>query len=146
MSVTIHETDEELANCTDDVPFFDFSNETHKIKVTKCYDGDTLYCIFKHDGRYQQFKIRMYGYNSAEMRQSTKLSDEEREANKARAIAAKERLESLVMDKYVYLRCDEMDKYGRILGTVYVELDDDKSVNDMMVEEGYGEPYFGGTK
>ena len=39
----------------------------------------------------------------------------------------------------------EFDKYGRLLVNVY-NLVDKKSVNDMMVEEGFGKMYDGGTK
>ena len=40
----------------------------------------------------------------------------------------------------------KFDKYGRLLGTVKLNHSDKKTVNDIMVEEGHGYPYYGGTK
>lgn len=141
----ISETKEELLNCKD-CQYFTFNNQTHLVKVIKCYDGDTLYCVFKHDGDYYKFRIRMNGYDTAEMKPSKKIPEQERVEIKRRALEAKKRLEELTMDDLVYLECDKFDKYGRILGVVKKNLDDEKSVNDIMVEEGHGVVYHGGTK
>ena len=46
----------------------------------------------------------------------------------------------------VFLKCGEFDKYGRLLGTIYVNQTDEKSVNDLMIENGYAYEYHGGTK
>ena len=143
--MNILETEDELKNC-EECQYFSFSGQTHLIKVIKCYDGDTLYCIFKHDGGYYKFKIRMDGYDTAEMKPSRKIPDQERDEIKKRALEAKKRLEELTMNQLVYLECREFDKYGRILGVIKRELDDKKSVNDMMIEEGHGVVYHGGTK
>ena len=37
-------------------------------------------------------------------------------------------------------------KYGRLLGWLYLGIDADKSLNELMIEEGYAWPYDGGTK
>ena len=41
------------------------------------------------------------------------------------------------------MHCLERDKYGRLLGDLYVE---GRSVGDILVEEGLACPYDGGTK
>ena len=46
----------------------------------------------------------------------------------------------------VYIKCGEFDKYGRLLGELRVNLEDDKSVNQQMIDNGYGYEYHGGTK
>jgi endonuclease YncB( thermonuclease family) len=144
MNPKIHENDEELNNNTL-CDFFTFNN-VHLTKVIKCYDGDTIHCIFKHDGKYQKFKVRLLGYDSCEMKQSKKLESHIRDALKLKAKLAKEKLEELLLNKNVYLFCQGQDKYGRILGIIKLNLDCEKSINDIMIEEGFGYKYEGKTK
>lgn len=142
----IKETTKELNRCSPDTSFFTLNDEIHLAKVVKCYDGDSVHCIFKHNKKYFKFNIRMYGYDSPEMRLSTKIPTKERNAMKEKAVLAKKRLEELVLNKCVYLYCMKFDKYGRLLGTIKLNNNDKKTVNDIMVEEGHGYPYYGGTK
>lgn len=142
--MNILESVEELDKYDLNTSEFSFENEIHLAKVVSCYDGDTMHCIFKHDGKYQKFDIRMFGYDSPEMKPSKKLSN--RDQIKEKGELAKQRLEELILNKYVYLYCGKFDKYGRILGVVKLSLDSEKTINDIMVEEGHGYTYFGGTK
>jgi len=149
--MNILETEEELSkysskNYKDNIEIFSFKNQVHIAKIVDCYDGDTITCVFKHNGSYFKFKIRMLGYDSPEMKPSKKIPEEEREKIKELAIVAKKRLEELILNKNVYIFCDDFEKYGRILGTIKITLDDEKSVNDIMLEEGHGYSYNGGTK
>ena len=144
--MSIKETPEELNEFSKNTPLFNFNNEMHLAKVVKCYDGDTIHCIFKHDDKYQKFSIRMYSYDTPELRPSKNIPQKERLLEIKKAKEAKKRLQELILDKLVYLECKGFDKYGRILGIVKLSLDDKKSVNDMMVEEGFGKLYFGGSK
>jgi len=143
---SIIETEIELNKCSKDVPFFNFKDEIHLARVTKCYDGDTVHCIFKHNNRYSKFHIRMWKYDSPEMRQSKKKPMNERLLEKKLALDAKKKLEELVLNKNVYLFCKGMDKYGRILGVIKLNLKDKESINDIMIQEGHGYEYYGGTK
>lgn len=143
----IMETNEELSKCSNNnTPFFNFDNELHLAKVVYCYDGDTLHCIFKHDNKYQKFIIRMYGYDSEEIRQSKSLDEESRQQAKEKAYNARDRLAELVLNKNIYIICKKMDKYGRILAEIKLNLDDKKTINEIMVEEGHGYRYYGGLK
>lgn len=146
MSISIQETRDELLQCENNRPYFDFADQIHLCKVVKCYDGDTIHCIFKHDGDYYKFKIRMYAYDTAEMRPSRSIPQNIREKEISKAKEAKKRLEELILNKIVYLYCKGYDKYGRILGVIKIDENDEKSVNDIMVEEEHGVPYYGGTK
>ena len=49
-------------------------------------------------------------------------------------------------NQLVYIKCGGFDKYGRLLGTIYINKDDDKSVNDIMIENNHGYEYHGGKK
>lgn len=79
---------------------------------------------------------------------------------KAAALEARNRLMEMCFKKIVYVEFHDFDKYGRLLATVYplrhtestrpvtrnIISRGTKSLNAIMVEEGYGVPYNGGTK
>lgn len=145
--MSYEETIDELNNYDkNNTEFFSLKGETHLSKIIKCYDGDTLHCIFKHNGKYQKFKVRMFGYDSAEMRPSKSIPEKIRKIEINKAILAKEKLSDLILDKLVFLECIGFDKYGRLLANVKLNIDDEITINDLMINEGYGVPYFGGTK
>ena len=144
-NLDIIETETELFECKD-CPVFTFDGEIHLAKVVKCYDGDTLHCIFKHNNKYNIFHVRMYGYDSPEIKPSKTIPENERNKIIVSAKDAKRRLEELTLNKNIYLFCKEFDKYGRLLGIIKTNIDDNKSINDIMIEECHGYAYYGGTK
>ena len=135
---------EKLNSFSKKTPKFSLQNLYKICKVVDVYDGDTIKVVFEHNGEYNKWTIRMYGYDSPEMRPSKKL--ENRDEIKKKAIESKEYLKSLVLNKPILLHCLDFDKYGRILGNIYTENYGDKCINDHMIEMNYGYPYFGGTK
>jgi endonuclease YncB( thermonuclease family) len=89
----------------------------------------------------------MYGYDSPEMKPSR--SDPNRDEIKKKAKYAKKLLEEKILNKIVILQCGKWDKYGRLLGTIYVKggcLSKRENVNVWMVDNNLGKPYFGGKK
>ena len=50
------------------------------------------------------------------------------------------------MYQLVYLKCGGFDKYGRLLGELFVNQEDEISVNQQMIDNNYGYVYHGGTK
>ena len=70
-------------------------------------------------------------------------------AEKALGLEAKEYLKKALKDaKSVVIKTEKMDsseKYGRILGWVYVD-GNTVSINDMMINDGYAWGYLGDTK
>ena len=64
------------------------------------------------------------------------------------AIHARNYLKSLIMNdnQLVYVKCGEFDKYGRLLGTIFINKKDKVSVNEMMINNNFGYVYDGGTK
>jgi endonuclease YncB( thermonuclease family) len=125
---------------------FSLNGKFKLCKVVDVYDGDTCKVVFKAKGKIYRWNVRMYGYDSPEMRVS--LSKPDRELIKARAIEARDHLINLVQkpNQLVYIRCGEFDKYGRLLGTLYLSKDIEVSVNEMMINAGHGTAYYGGTK
>ena len=127
-------------------PVFTLEGDMKLCKVVDIYDGDTIKVVFMDNNRINKWNIRMEGYDSPEMRPSRKL--ENRDEIKKKAIEAKNYLKSLIMNEnqLVYLKCGKFDKYGRLLGYVYINEEDTESVNEMMIKNNHAYEYHGGTK
>ncbi len=126
--------------------YFSFVGKTFYARACNIYDGDTFSIIFLHNNEVIKYRCRCIGYDSPEMKPS--LSNPNREKEKALAILAKNRLIELLSKHesgLVFIECFEFDKYGRILVKVY-NMIDEKSINEIMVEEGHGKNYDGGKK
>ena len=135
-----------LLKSTNDTPMFSLEGEMKLCKVVDVYDGDTCKVVFKMKDKLYRWNVRMDGYDSPEMRVSK--SNPNRDAIKQKAISARDYLISLVQnkDQLVYIKCGSFDKYGRLLGTLYVKKTDKVSVNELMIQKGFGYSYHGGTK
>ena len=108
--------------------------------IAKCvdvYDGDSITVVFKFNGKFQQFSIRMAGYDTPEVRTKNELEKEY-------GLRAKQALSDKVLDKLIWINCGEFDKYGRLLGTITTM--DGLNINNFMTANRYGYPYDGGTK
>ena len=114
-------------------------------KVVDVYDGDTCKVVFRHCRKLYRWDIRMNGYDSPEMRLPRDCPN--RVVKKQLAIDAQKYLKKLLKEKpLVYIRCGKFDKYGRLLGDIFINKKDKISVNELMVANGYGYKYHGGTK
>ena len=61
------------------------------------------------------------------------------------AVKARDFLRELILDKIVVIECLDFDKYGRLLGNLYIE-GNEMSISNMMIEKGFAKAYDGGTK
>jgi len=136
----------ELEKCNNDIETFSLNGEYKLCKVVNVYDGDTCKVVFDFNGCLTKWNIRMEGYDSPEMRISK--NDPYREEKKIKAIKAKEYFKNLVMNdkQLVYIKCGEFDKYGRLLGHLYLNKNDQISVNELMIDNNFGYVYNGGKK
>jgi endonuclease YncB( thermonuclease family) len=128
------------------MPCFSFIGESFLGIPANIYDGDTLSIIFVYNGKPVKYRCRALGYDSPEMKPL--LSKPNREAEKKLAYAAKDRFVELLTkhpDKNIFIKCYEFDKYGRILVEIWNYVDKE-SINNIMINEGHGKPYEGGTK
>ena len=125
-------------------PTFSLKDSFKVCKIVDVYDGDTVRGVFENNGVYNKWTIRMYGYDSPEIRPSRKL--ENRDEIKKKAKESRDYLKSKILGKMVFLHCLDFDKYGRVLANIYSDDLGETSINDHMVEMNYGYPYFGGTK
>ena len=112
-------------------------------KVTNVVDGDTIDVDIDlgFDISYSQ-RVRLAGIDTPESRTSDKVE-------KVLGLEAKEYLKYKLKDaKLIVIKTelpDSSEKYGRILGWVYVD-GNTVSVNDQMIEDGYAWGYLGETK
>jgi micrococcal nuclease len=112
-------------------------------KVTGVVDGDTIDVDIDlgFNVSFSQ-RVRLAGIDTPESRTTDK-------AEKALGLEAKEYLKSKLKDaKEVVIKTEKPDsseKYGRILGWLYVD-GNTISVNDQMIEDGYAWGYLGDTK
>ena len=112
-------------------------------KVEGVVDGDTIDVLIDlgFDILFAS-RVRLAGIDTPESR--TKDLNE-----KALGLEAKEYLKKQLKDaKSVVIKTDKMDsseKYGRILGWIYVD-NNTVSLNDQMIEDGYAWGYLGDTK
>lgn len=112
-------------------------------KVTNVVDGDTIDVEIDlgFSVSYAQ-RLRLAGIDTPESRTTDKME-------KALGLEAKDYLKSKVKDaKDIIVKTEKPDsseKYGRILGWVYVD-GSTKSINEQMIEDGYAWGYLGETK
>ena len=109
-----------------------------KCKVISVYDGDTIpvAAYLKSDPQCYKFKVRLNGIDSPEMRGSS--SNE-----KQHALQSRDALKEIIMDKIITLDITGLEKYGRILATVY---HNGENMNQWMLDNRFAIPYDGGTK
>jgi micrococcal nuclease len=112
-------------------------------EVKNVVDGDTIDVIIDlgFDVLFAS-RVRLAGIDTPESRTTDK-------AEKALGLEAKEYLKKHLKDaKSVVIRTEKMnssEKYGRILGWIYVN-GESESVNNKMINDGYAWGYLGETK
>jgi endonuclease YncB( thermonuclease family) len=129
------------------IPYFSFEGKKYYARPCNIYDGDTFSIIFEiESGEIIKYRCRCLGYDTPEMKPS--LSNPNREKEKSLALIAKKRFTDLLNANslgLILVECHGFDKYGRILVTIYNNVDE-MSVNELMIIEGHGKPYDGGKK
>jgi micrococcal nuclease len=112
-------------------------------QVTKVVDGDTIDVDIDlgFSISYSQ-RLRLAGIDTPESRTADKFE-------KTLGLESKDYLKYKLKDaKEVVVKTEKPDsseKYGRILGWIYVD-GNTKSINEQMIEDGYAWGYMGETK
>ena len=104
-------------------------------KINKVIDGDTVDIdIDLGFNIIISQRVRLSGIDAPETR--TKNLEE-----KVNGLESKRWLEEkLTTDKPMFIRTEKDDKYGRILGWIYIG-EDNIPINTHMIKEGYAKPY-----
>lgn len=104
----------------------------YNARCTQVYDGDSITVDidlgFNHWMLNQ--KIRLFGINTPEVRGAERLS----------GLIARDRLRGLIEGRDIILAShrDRAGKYGRWLGTIYI---DDININKLLLDEGLATIY-----
>ena len=117
-------------------------------EITKVLDGDTIDVIIDLGfDLYKKERVRVAGVDTPEKRTT---NDEEKELGIDATNWLKKQLEDAIAGEEDLVIRTELEggfgKYGRLLGWLYLGIDAEKSLNEMMIEEGYAWAYDGGTK
>jgi micrococcal nuclease len=112
-------------------------------KVEKVVDGDTIDVVIDLGFSIMYAsRVRLAGIDTPESRTTDKME-------KALGLESKAYLASRINSaKNVVIKTEKLDsseKYGRILGWIYLD-GDSKSVNTEMIEKGYAWGYLGDSK
>ena len=139
-------------------PLFSFNGVNGMSRVVDITDGDTIKAIINFKDEYYKIIVRLNNIDTCE----TKSKSEE---NKNLGISAKKRLYNLITNKtietndkklikqelndncyLIYLKCYDFDKYGRVLGDIYKNENDDLSFSSILINEKLAYIYGGKTK
>ena len=125
------------SNVNDAPDFSDcMNNQTVDANVVSVYDGDTIKVIFPLHGVLYKWNCRLSGVDTPELRTRN-------ENEKAYGYVVRDKLREKILNKVVRVSCGDLDKYGRLLVTVFME---DENVNQWLITSDYAFAYDGGTK
>ena len=117
------------------------------VSIDRVVDGDTIdVTIDLGFDLYKKERVRVAGVDTPEKR--TRDLDEKELGIDATNWMKKNLEDTIDGDDELIIRTElkgGVGKYGRLLGWLYVG-DDDVSLNEQMIGEGYAWPYDGGTK
>ena len=120
----------------------------YNAKLDRVVDGDTVDALVDLGfDTWKKVRIRMMGMNAPESR--TRDLEE-----KKRGLAAKNRLIELLGDGNFILESHGVGKYGRCLGTLFVNdleegvngVANTLNVNKQLISEGHATEYYGGKR
>ena len=136
----------ELESCSiENTPKFSFqTNGKVPCKVLNVYDGDTIDIAMKHDGNVSAFKVRLAGIDTPELKPGKDVANRQNIIESG--ISAKDFLQNMVFNKILPIEIIGQEKYGRLLGKLYIDRGTNVSVNDILVLSGHAKVYDGGKK
>ena len=107
-------------------------------KIIEVYDGDTVKAIFPLNGILYKWNCRLTDIETPEIRTKSKIE-------KAYGYKVRDFLKEKILNKVVTLQCGKLDKYGRLLVSIYYD-NESNSVNQWLINNNYAFEYNGGTK
>ena len=145
-------------NVNNSYPIFSLNGEYLLGKCVDVYDGDTVKIVMpliidgKISNKLFRWNCRINRVDTPEIR--TKNIKEKDYAKQVR-----DNLRIKILNKMVYVKCLDFDKYGRLLTEIYVDEDynytninkdncEEKLLNisNWLITNNYAKEYFGGTK
>jgi len=158
-----------------DISDFSFEGVFTICKVVDIYDADTVRVIFHHNNKIIKLKIRLSGCDASEMfpkKKDIERKHLDRKDEMKKARIARNRMVQLVTsvdiklddykydkkdikritemislnEKLIYIQCLNYGKYGRVLGTLYLDKEKKQCVNNILLEECHAVVYNGGSR
>lgn len=105
-------------------------------KVIKVYDGDTITLGTIWKGKKYKFSIRLNGIDTPELRTKNEIE-------KRAGYFVRDQLRNKIDGRVVRIEIIDYDKYGRILGEVYLGTE---KISEWLLKNRYCVKYGGGTK
>jgi endonuclease YncB( thermonuclease family) len=135
MAVEPHNLEELAAATYANTKPFNYDGKSYMVKVVKVYDADTITVAFSPSQgmAIHRYQVRLLGYDSPEMKSKNPLE-------KKWAHNLQKYVNSLVGGSICRLECEKMDKYGRILGRLYI-LKEGACLNDRLLATKICKPY-----
>ena len=129
---------------------FSLENERKIGKCVDVYDGDTIQVVFQLQTELFRWTCRLTGIDTPEIRTRNKTE-------KQFGYTVRNYLREKILNKMVVIECGEFDKYGRLLGKIYLKQEkdaqsggdnenSDSSINQWLIDNEYAFAYDGGTK
>lgn len=122
---------------------FSFEGRECLGKVVDVYDGDTVKIVFplseKEPERLYRWNCRLINVDTPEIR--TKNLKE-----KTYAKLVRDKLREKILNKLVYVKCLDFDKYGRLLVEIFDNEKCEECINNWLILNEYAKKYDGGTK
>jgi len=131
----------------DEVEDIPYQNQRVQCRICSVYDGDSFTGLLDFHGYPVKIKIRLLGVDAPEKIPRGVKDEELRELEKRAAIMVRDRVSHIIQDKLVAIEMVDLDKYGRILSNIYINVDDgEQSLADWLITNGYVRPYRGQKK
>ena len=126
---------------------FSLENERKLGKCVHVYDGDTIQVVFPLQTELFRWTCRLSGVDTPEIRTRNNIE-------KQFGYDVRNNLREKILNKMVIIECGEFDKYGRLLGKIFLQEENNNqigggknlSINDWLIENKYAFPYDGGKK
>jgi endonuclease YncB( thermonuclease family) len=120
----------QLNNLTMECPIFSLDGEFCLGYCVKAYDGDTCTININTKIGIHQWKVRLNNFDAPEFK--THNIEE-----KKHAIVCRDILLELIHNKYCIVKCDKWEKYGRLLGTIFIRTikNNDKEIQTESCDE-----------
>lgn len=129
-----------LSKETNNGKLFSFHGKKLYAKCTDVYDGDTCTVKFFYRGEILKYKIRLMGLDTPELKTKN-------QAEKELSLKIKDIVSLIILNKIIKIECYGFDKYGRILGDIYVKgTIGEICLNKFLIENKLGIGYDGNTK
>lgn len=145
-----YHTNDLLKNDFKKLKKFTFDGMLTKAKVVDIYDGDTLTIVFYFNGSPIKKNFRLLGYDAPEMKPTKTTANRVLHIQAAHVV--KDFLKSQILNQVVWVKFCQEDKYGRLMGTIFLVKDhkkfngDEVEINKMIIDKGFGKQYGGGHK